>query len=256
MSKRKRILIWLAGFVLLLVVYRWFFGVSTMFALQSHYVGWKIPLVKKVPVDLADHSVSSRPGLEHNFSGYTFELPWSDIDQTRSKTAGKLQAVVFESGNAILIGAACPREFANAVLEHGWDRQTFTSVYGVEPLQADFKMYDLMLRTTPNSVSIFGRRKTAAANEMMLVIKAIAEPAGAETGVFAIRTQHFQGFQYGEPSVGAKRITVDLFDEDGGLELRIFPKKDGPVASISQPEINRIIQSVRRVSVPELGSGC
>lgn len=247
MSKRMRIVAWLAAFILVLFAYGWFFGVASLFAIQARYIGWKVPLVRRTPVELVDTSISTQPGFEHTFSGYSFELPWRDIDESRSKTVGSLQVVAFASGNSILIAAAGPREFAGEILKHGWDRETFANVYGAEPLQSDYKMYDLMLRTTPSSVSIFGRRKTAVANATMLVIKAIAEPAGAETGVFAIHTQHFRGFQYGSPDAGAKRITVDLLDEDGGLELKIFPKKDGPVASISQPEINRIIQSVRRV---------
>jgi hypothetical protein len=87
---------------------------------------------------------------------------------------------------------------------------------------------------------------------MMLTIKAIAEPSGAATGVFAIRTSRFKGFQYGDPSLGAKRITVDLLDDAGGLELSIGPKNNGPDARIPQPQINRIIQSVRRISSSDL----
>jgi hypothetical protein len=63
---------------------------------------------------------------------------------------------------------------------------------------------------------------------------------------------HFNGFQYADPSAGAKRITVDLLDDAGGSELSISPKNDGPDGRISQPQINRIIQSVRRISSSDL----
>jgi hypothetical protein len=106
----------------------------------------------------------------------------------------------------------------------GIDAKTFAELYGAEPLESDYKMYDLMLRTSPSSVSIFSGRKTAVANTRMLTIKAIAEPSGAATGVFPIRTSRFKGFQYGDPSAGAKWITVDLFDDAGGLALSISPK--------------------------------
>ncbi len=252
MSKRKRILIWAAGLVLVLFAYGWLFGVASLIAVEARYIGWKVPVVRKTPVELADTSISPLPGFEHAFSGFAFELPWSDIDESRSKTVGKMQVVAFRSGNAILLGAPGPREFASAVLEHGWDRETFTELYGAEPLESDYKMYDLMLRTSPSSVSIFSGRKTAVANTMMLTIKAIAEPSGAATGVFTTHTPHFKGFQYGDPSAGAKRITLDLLDDAGGLELSISPKNNGPDAHISQSQINRIIQSVRRISSSDL----
>ena len=101
---------------------------ASLFAVQARYIGWKVPVVRKTPVELADTSISPQPGFEHTFSGFAFELPWSDIDESRSKTVGKIQVVAFRSGNAILIGASGPREFANAVLEHGWDRETFTNL--------------------------------------------------------------------------------------------------------------------------------
>jgi len=150
--------------------------------------GGKFRWSERLRLNWLTHRFHHSQVLSTLFSGFAFELPWSDIDESRSITVGKMQVVTFRSGNAILIGDPGPREFASAVLEHGWDRETFTDLYGAEPLESDYKMYDLMLRTSPSSVSIFSVRKKAVANTMMLTIKAIAEPSGAATGVFAIRT--------------------------------------------------------------------
>jgi hypothetical protein len=248
MSKRKRILAWAAGFVLVLFAYGWLFGVTSLFAVQSRYIGWQVPVVRKTRLNWLTHRFHHSQVLSTLFSGFAFELPSSDIDESRSKTVGKIQVVTFRSGNAILIGDPGPREFASAVLEHDWDRETFTNLYGAEPLESGYKMYDLMLRTSLSSVAIFSGRKKVVANTMMLTIKAIAEPSGAATGVFASRTSRFKGFQYGDPSAGAKRITVDHLDDAGELELSISPKNNGPDGRSSQPQINRIIQSVRRIS--------
>lgn len=108
MSKRKRILLWAAGLVLVLCAYGWLFGVASLFAVPARHIGWKVPVVRKTPVELADTSISPQPGLQHTFSGFAFDLPWSDVDESRSKTVGKMQVVAFRSGNAILIGARVP----------------------------------------------------------------------------------------------------------------------------------------------------
>jgi hypothetical protein len=67
MSKRKRILAWAAGFVLVLFAYGWLFGMASLFAVQARYIGWQVPVVRKTPVELADTSISPQPGFEHTF---------------------------------------------------------------------------------------------------------------------------------------------------------------------------------------------
>ena len=80
------------------------------------------------------------------------------------------------------------------------------------------KMHELMLGTTPRSVSIFSAKNRAIGAAMMLTMKAIAEPPAAESGLFAIHSPRFQGFQYGDPAA-SKRTTVSLFDQEGELEF-------------------------------------
>jgi hypothetical protein len=59
MSKWKRRLCWLGGFVVLAGVYVWLFGVQTFFGLIARRAGRKVPIVNSVPVDLQDLSVSN-----------------------------------------------------------------------------------------------------------------------------------------------------------------------------------------------------
>jgi hypothetical protein len=63
LSKRKRILAWATGFVVVLFAYGWLFGVALLFAVQARYTGWKVPVVRKTPVELADTSISPQPGF-------------------------------------------------------------------------------------------------------------------------------------------------------------------------------------------------
>jgi len=75
MSKRVPFLIGLGGLLLLSVLYVWFFGVATMFAVEARYFGWKAPVVKRTPVELSDLSVSQAPGRKLTYFGYEFEVP-------------------------------------------------------------------------------------------------------------------------------------------------------------------------------------
>jgi hypothetical protein len=118
-----------------------------------------------------------------------------------------------------------------------------------------------VLESTPDNVTFFAPRKEAMGRAMMLVIKAIAVPENS--GMFSVKTPEFQGFQYGRPQSQPKRIILDLFSDDGCVEF-IFFKHDTAAASnvskdsavtISQPEINIVIQSLRKLSDhPSTGS--
>jgi len=66
----------------------------------------------------------------------------------------------------------------------------------------------------------------------------------AGSGIFLDSTRDFKGFQFENPQSRPSRITVELFSNDGGIDV-IFMQKAGAPA-ISQAEINRVIQSIHR----------
>lgn len=254
MSKRKRVLIWLGASAALLGLYVWFFGVATMFVLETRFAARKAPVVNKTPVQLSDLSVSTSPSTKFSFAGFEFELPW-EVDQEKTKIVGKMEVIVFRSGNAMLVSNPPPKEFVNGILKLGFDRDTFGQMYGQEALNSDYATYQLMLETTPAKVRLFTPRKEAVGTSMMLMIKALAVPSEADTGIFSIRSQGFRGFQYGDPQKRAPRVIIDLMGDDGAIEFNIGQRKNGPAPMITQAEINRIIQSTRKVQVKVLGSG-
>jgi hypothetical protein len=81
---------------------------------------------------------------------------------------------------------------------------------------------------------------------MLLAIKGIMIPSGGETGIFRVRTGKFQGFQYGDPKSRPKTIDIEVFADDGGLAFLFAQREQGPVPAITQGEINRVLQSVRK----------
>jgi hypothetical protein len=100
----------------------------------------------------------------------------------------------------------------------GWIEERLPKYTAMNRCNLITKMHELMLGTTPRSVSIFSAKNRAIGAAMMLTMKAIAEPPAAESGLFAIHSPRFQGFQYGDPAA-SKRTTVSLFDQEGELEF-------------------------------------
>ena len=233
---------------LLCVAYVWFFGVATVFALEARYIGWKMPAVKSAPLPVFDSSISQSNGLKLSYFGYDLEVPWSDLDEGKTKQIGQMQLIAFHSGRSILFSVGKPKEFIKTFLSSsGGQSENLAHLYGPDALRSDYALHRLILEATPQRVGLFSARREAVGNTMLLVFKGIMMPRGGESGVFNVRTSGFAGFQFGDPRSYPKSLSVEMFADDGGFALT-FAR--GPsTAAITQPEINRTIQSVRRIGV-------
>jgi hypothetical protein len=252
MSKSKRLLVWL-GIVLTGGAYLWTFGPQTMLTLMARYQYRRIPAVQKTPVALPDLSVSSVPHKTVAYFGYEFELPWDDVDEQKSRTAETVHVHVtaFHSGNAFWFSTFPTRDFVKNVVEKTkLTPEQFRQAYGDDSFESDLGFYRTMLQITPRDMSPFMSKRQAGASTTLLLIKAISVPE-AESGIFLIRTADFQGFQFGNPQNRPSRIREDLYAADGGIELVFFQGRETS-PNVSQGEINRILQTVRRTSSPEV----
>lgn len=232
-------------------IYVWLFGVQTGAAIFARYKFRGMPDVSMAPVPLTDVSVAVTPHTRVSYFGYQFELPCNDIDEQKSKTVGRIHITAFNSGNALWFSTFPPREFVDDVARNsGLDPEEFRQLYGEQASKSDYGFMQMMLRITPKSISPFSSRKVAVSEMTLLVIKAISMPK-ADSGIFSIRAGTLQGFQFGDPRSKPFRITEELYDDSGGIDLIFIQKTDGSAPTIRQPEINRIIQSIRKIGPPE-----
>ncbi|MGB6876821.1 MAG: hypothetical protein WBD87_12405 [Candidatus Acidiferrales bacterium] len=248
MPKAKHILVPLGIAVVVGGICLWLFGVQTMCALTVRYTYRKMPEASKVPVALSDTDVSKVPHSRVSYFGYEFELPWDDVDDQKSKTVGPIRLTAFRSGNVFWFSVFPPRDFVNEVMKtENLDSQRFQQLYGVEALDSDYNFHLAMLETTPAQITPFISKKQAVSSAMLLLIKTMSMPA-ADSGIFSIRTPDFQGFQFESAGGRPAKITDELYSKDGGIDVILYQKVRGSAPAISQPEINRVIQSIHRVS--------
>ncbi|PYU16735.1 MAG: hypothetical protein DMG37_01640 [Acidobacteria bacterium] len=169
MSKPRRTLLTFAIFGLLCLIYVWFFGAATMFALEARYVGWKMPVVKKTPTELPDQSIAQGSARKLAYFGYEFEVPW-ELDEAKSKQVGQLQLVAFLSGNTLLVSRIAPKEFVNDFLSTGKaDSTGVKALYGEDVLKSDYSLKERILGATPDNVGLLTPRKEAVGSAMLVV---------------------------------------------------------------------------------------
>jgi len=248
MSKWKRILTALGIIVIVVGVYLNFFGFQTMTALIVRHQCRKLPDVARFPVALADVSISDVPRTKVSYFGYQFELPWDDVDEQKDKTVGQIHVSAFRSGNAFWFSTFPPKEFLNEFMKDSkLDQQSFRQLFGDEAFESDYGFHRRMLQMTPSQITPFISRREAAAGSMLLMVKAISIPK-ADSGIFLIQTPEFKGFQFESPESRPARITDYVYSNDAGIELMFLQKLGGSAPSISQSEVNRVIQSIHKVS--------
>jgi hypothetical protein len=207
--------------------------------LEAWYFGRRIPGLARKPVPVRDTTVTQSPGTKLAFCSCEFDLPWTDVDSTKTKVGPNTTILYFGSGLITVVKCEPPREFVDGVVSSTKvNPEYFRGV-------SDYQLTRLILETTPSAVSLRTPRAQARAMSM-LVMKAIATPR-SDSGMFSIHTDEFDGFQYEDPEARPDRVLVSLFAADRGLEFQFFLKYNGGSTHVTQAEINRIVRTVHKV---------
>jgi hypothetical protein len=194
-----------------------------------------------------DSSFTESTGRKITFCGSTFDIPWSDLDDAKTKAGGNSTTLFFDSGLVVLLKCEPPREFVEGVLSSiKVSPESFRRTFGDAAL-SDYGLTRLMLETTPDSMTFRTPDRRQRAIMSMLVIKAMATPP-ADSGIFAIHNDEFDGFQYQDPQASPKWVLMDLFGADRGLEFQFFLHYHGASPHVSQAGINRILRTVHKVA--------
>lgn len=248
MSRWQRILIWVGIAVCAGGIYLSQFGAQTACALVVHYQFRELPDVARRPTPLLDLSVSGVPHKAASYFGYDFELPSDDVEEGKDKTFGTVHVSYFRSGNSLWFSTFRPKDFVTDVMKTTkLSQRDMTQLFGEDALESDYAFQKKMLELTPSEITPFISRRQAISGQALLMLKATSMPK-AGSGIFSIESGDFRGFQFENPQERPSRVTVELFSDDGGVNV-IFIQKPG-AAEISQPEINRVIQSIHKTPLP------
>ena len=244
-------MLWASAFVGLCVVYLWFFGMRTFFALYTRQIGRKIPIVKSVPVELNDLSVSEVKGERISFKGVEFEVPWNDEDEQKTRVVGTWALIFFRSGNSMVLCVEPADGFiAEMTKSKTPDPELFKVMYGSDVLRSDYALHKAIFETTPSQINFFTPTNRAAGLSSVILIKAIMPPT-TDWAIYNIRSQNFKGFQLGDPVRHPKKMSLELYGSDVHFEINIEQNTNLSAQGITQAEINRIIQTAHRATDPQ-----
>ena len=259
MKLARRILITVAiTFAVLLVAVNWVAPVALSF-----YAAKKaLPAARVVPTDLKDHSVSQAPGTMLSYLGYQFEVPWTDLDESKTKLYPqdnpdkKMAFLFFRSGLRLVVKAVPPREWAHGfATDWKLSPQQVQAFMGREAATSDYAFLKNLYAFTPSSMHYWALSPQLHSREqMLLLIKSIVPSKPAETGIFNIQNQSLRGFQQGDPHVRQDYLLVNLYSDNDSIEIGFFQKDYPSPAGVTQPDINRIVQSLQKAAPGEVAT--
>jgi hypothetical protein len=203
------------------------------------YITKNTPAVAKVvPAQLRDVSVSSAASKKLTYFGYEFEVPWSDLDDSQTKVCdcANLQTVElrFQSGLKLFFA--------------------FRAKYSAE----EYAMMKRVYEVAPDQIHYWEFCTSSSSRQRMLLLVAkssFLQGVGlgsssnpAESGIFNIESSYSEGFQYGDTRVRPDQIQLNLFVDDANAKIRILQAAYDEPAGVTQPELNRIIQSLHKAT--------
>jgi hypothetical protein len=229
----------------------------------SFYAAHKaLPIARIVPEDLKDLSISQAPGTKLSYLGYEFEVPWTDLDASKTKLypdnkPDKYRVVLnFRSGLRLMVTAVPPRELVHTFTKDDccfkMSPPQLEAVFGPRTSSSDYELKKNIYQFTPAGMHHWSFSQRVHAREtMLLIVKSMMPSGAAKTGIFNVRTGVFKGFQEGDPKAGEGAI-VTLYAADDEVEF-VFATHGGQ-AELTQPEINRIVQSLRKATTSEVAT--
>jgi len=204
--------------------------------LTARSLAKEFPELDRVPVALADKSLSPLAGIRVEVNGLSLQTPWKDVAEKR---ATQRPSFVFFSDGAGIMALDPAQDMDRYLLvlfrnNHVLDEQTLRSSYALRATS---------MAATSEQVKWWRLPRQNLKYLLPFTLKATAlQGPGA---LYSISSGQFHGFQIGNPSVAPYEVNLDLYDgADRHYRIRFF-ERGAPRPFLTQGEINAMMASLR-----------
>lgn len=210
--------------------------------------GWS-----SVPRPLTDTATSIAEGTTLSYYGYTFEVPWKEIDKERNE--GSTVEVRFKTGQVI--------KFNNPVyfdsdpissFSSHLDQSTFRQAFSTGLHQSKYQQFEAVISATPSQLSPLLSHTDFARIRTLLEIKGLwFEHSAAASDIFSFETTDYRGFENSGLPHGWQNVVLHIFDKrDQHWFTILIACDDRSGVKLKQAEVNRVIGSFREAAKSEI----
>jgi hypothetical protein len=203
--------------------------------------GWS-----SVPHPLADTATTIADGTTLSYYGYTFEVPWKEIERERNE--GNTIEVLFKTGQEIKFNN--PGYFnSNPITSFSVqeDQNSFRRAFGTGVHQSKYEQFEAVISVTPSSLSPLRSHTDFARIQTLLEIKGTwFEHSAAPSDIFSFETKDYRGFETSGLPHGWQNVVLHLFDRrDQHWFTILIAGNDRAGVKLKQAEVNRVLGSFR-----------
>ena len=213
-----------------------------MIVVTDKWAARQYPGIRIVPRQLPDYSVSTAPGTTASYFGYRFDVPWHGKVETKAFPQSRIVGLKFESGQStVFIVPGDERGILNQIPAR---TQTLRVLFGDLSHRSAYDQYSAVMNASPSNITLVWPRAAAVRGMELLLFKGIFS-SNLKDGFFSFHLQGNRGFEIGDPSK-TRHVELDIFTpSDHHAKIICEAGRDSP--ALTQPELNRIIESFREV---------
>jgi hypothetical protein len=146
----------------------------------------------------------------------------------------------------MMMGVSPPKFWINNLGKLNLSPAVATAQFGTDALQSDYRFLKTLYNFTPDKMNRFAIRPSTHYREAyLLTLKSAALSRQARSGFFKIEGPAYNGFQQGDPSARAS-VLLELLADSGSVNFTFFPDEQTRHLGLSQADLNRVSQSLRR----------
>ena len=208
------------------------------------------PLTRITPRKLSDTEVSTSAGKTFSYFGYQFQGPWTDFDESKTQLYPKrnptMVVLAFRSGLRLSFWVMPAKKATQG-------SDTAAPNPGRELTRSRYEFTKKLYEFTPDSIDRWDwafSRGVRSQEMSLLITKSVLVCPCAESGMYNLQNTAMKGFQQGNPQAHAKLIKLELYGADDEVTFNIAT--DRPLEQLTQRDINRIVQSVRKLPTRSL----
>jgi hypothetical protein len=196
-----------------------------------------------VPTPLRETTTEELKGPRIGKFGFSFQVPWEEIDHDRTTETVALMSFKEGVGLAIFNPDTVPDGAKTMRGSTARQFATMTSVFGAQALSSNYELMVAEVRATPADVKWWAGRSRNVRSIILLTDKSL--DLRDATAIHEIRSGTMRGFQFGDPGVLPCWVNLDLFDA-ADRHYRIWiTGKDKSAPCVTQAQINGLVASIR-----------
>lgn len=205
------------------------------------------PRLSIAPSSLPDKSIAALSGLSVERFGYSFQVPWKEIE--RDRELREVSAISFKDGGSLLIPDPLTAVDLSGILREAaktdQEKELLRRVFGPRALKSNYDLVAAALAATPSQVKWWASRTENIQSFELLSQKELE--MHDYLAIYPINSAEMRGFQFGNPAVAPYNVELDLFDRNDRRYKIKIRGKDENHPFITQAEINAMVASIRPI---------